>query len=246
MPEMCQPQDRTDGHRLRLGHHCRVQRRRIVVSLRSFTIHGRMASAPDMRLSHTAGAGRPQHLRSRRLLTHATANDPHIARRGRTLRAVSLAVESNTIILRWGSSARVRPGARRRQVLNFWHVAHLTNPRDIVPESTCPRLRFLARTLLQTDDLGLHLAALRESACLYDDMIENAAQDAQGQATPDSEFSQACVATLWRQDAGKRLRWRDDAGHRDRCAGRYLQVLGRLTMRLQTDGGVQKAPDAQQ
>ena len=62
---------------------------------------------------------------------------------------------------------------------DFWHVAHLTNPRDVVPESNMPAYRFLARTALDTADLGRHLQAQRALGVPYTDaMIANAAADA--------------------------------------------------------------------
>src|SRR3546814_11373752 len=51
-----------------------------------------------------------------------------------------------------------------------------------------PAYRWLARNPLQMSDLPLHLAAQRAVGVPYtDEMIENAARDAFGQATPDSD-----------------------------------------------------------
>ena len=91
----------------------------------------------------------------------------------------------------WGSK-RTGPDLARvgGKYSDFWHVAHLTNPRDVVPESNMPAYRWLARTPLKTDDLPLHLAAQRALGVPYtDEMVENAARDAYGQATPDSDFA---------------------------------------------------------
>ena len=53
-----------------------------------------------------------------------------------------------------------------------------------------PAYRWLARTTLKTDDLPLHLAAQRALGVPYtEEMVENAARDAYGQATPDTDFA---------------------------------------------------------
>ena len=50
-----------------------------------FTIHETVEDAPDMRRLYAARARGPQHLHPRRLLRLPFADDPHAARRGRTL-----------------------------------------------------------------------------------------------------------------------------------------------------------------
>src|SRR4029077_7253489 len=81
----------------------------------------------------------------------------------------SLAVESQyDRPMLWGSK-RTGPDLARigGKYSDFWHVAHLTNPRDVVPESNMPAYRWLARTTLDTDDLPLHLAAQRALGVPY-------------------------------------------------------------------------------
>jgi cytochrome c oxidase cbb3-type subunit 2 len=57
-----------------------------------------------------------------------------------------------------------------------------------VPESIMPAYGWLERAPLRTEDLGLHLEALRKVGVPYtDEMIANAEADARGQAAPDSE-----------------------------------------------------------
>src|SRR5690606_34148502 len=76
-----------------------------------------------------------------------------------------------------------------------WHVAHLNNPRDVVPESIMPAYRFLKRTQLRTDSLREDLAALRDLGVPYtDEMIRNALSDAYGQATPGSARAEGVMA----------------------------------------------------
>ena len=68
-----------------------------------------------------------------------------------------------------------------------WHVAHLTNPRALVPESIMPAYDRLSLAAAKIDDLGAHLATLRIVGVPYaDEMIANARSDAFGQARPDS------------------------------------------------------------
>src|SRR3546814_9714872 len=76
----------------------------------------------------------------------------------------SLAVESQyDHPMRWGSK-RTGPDLARvgGKYSDDWHVAHLNNPRDVMPESIMPAYGWLVRTALRIDDLDLHLAALRK------------------------------------------------------------------------------------
>ena len=162
----------------------------------------------------------------------------------------SLAVESKyDHPMLWGSK-RTGPDLARvgGKYSDFWHVAHLTNPRDIVPESNMPAYRFLARTPLQTDDLGLHLAALREVGVPYtDDMIENAAKDAQGQATPDSDFSAGVVERYGDKTQVSAFDGVTTQVTEIDALVAYLQVLGRLTdAAYKQTAASKKASDPQQ
>ena len=104
----------------------------------------------------------------------------------------SLAVESQyDHPMLWGSK-RTGPDLARigGKYSDFWHVAHLTNPRDVVPESNMPAYAWLARKGLDTEDLGLHLRAQQAVGVPYtDDMIAHAQRDAIGQASPDSQYA---------------------------------------------------------
>ena len=104
----------------------------------------------------------------------------------------SLAVESKyDHPMLWGSK-RTGPDIARvgEKYSDAWQVAHLINPRDVVPESIMPKYGWLQRNVLAIDDLPLDLAAQRTVGVPYTDaMIENAARDAFGQATPDHELS---------------------------------------------------------
>src|SRR5258706_10188209 len=88
----------------------------------------------------------------------------------------SLAVESKyDHPMLWGSK-RTGPDLARigEKYSDQWHVAHLNNPRDVVPESVMPHYSWLERTELRMDALGEHPPSLRNVGVPYtDDMIAN-------------------------------------------------------------------------
>jgi cytochrome c oxidase cbb3-type subunit 2 len=144
----------------------------------------------------------------------------------------SLAVESKyDHPMLWGSK-RTGPDLARlgEKYSDDWHVAHMINPRAVVPESVMPAYAFLERTELRTDDLSNHLKAQRAVGVPYtDDMIANAAADAYGQAAPDSPAADGVTkrygkATTVRAFDGKP----SDLTEMDALVA-YLQILGRLT-----------------
>jgi cytochrome c oxidase cbb3-type subunit 2 len=148
----------------------------------------------------------------------------------------SLAVESKyDHPMLWGSK-RTGPDLARigGRYSDAWHVAHLTNPRDVVPQSVMPKYGWLNSTELQTRYLGEHLKALRDVGVPYTDaMIANAPADAVAQASPDGD-TQGLVkrygaATQVRSfDGDKRTLSEMDA------LVAYLQILGKLTNAAQS------------
>jgi len=197
-----------------------------------FTIQGTVEKAPGMRVyTPLELAGRNIYIREGCYACHSQMI--------RTLRneverygPYSLAVESQyDHPMLWGSK-RTGPDLARvgGKYSDDWQVAHLINPRDVVPQSVMPKYAFLEETPLRTDKLPLHLAALRKLGVPYTEaMIKNAALDAYGQAAPDSA-----------QADGVRERYGEDTNVRqfDGRAGSatemdalvaYLQVLGHLT-----------------
>ena len=125
-----------------------------------FTIDETVEEAPDMRLyTPLELAGRNIYIREGCYACHSqmirTLRD-EVERYG----PYSLAVESKyDRPMLWGSK-RTGPDLARigGKYSDFWHVAHLTNPRDVVPESNMPAYRWLARTPL---DMG------RPPACIW-------------------------------------------------------------------------------
>jgi cytochrome c oxidase cbb3-type subunit 2 len=89
----------------------------------------------------------------------------------------------------WGSK-RTGPDLARvgGKYSNEWHVAHLIDPRGVVPESIMPGYPFLAERELDYDDIAAHLVANRAVGVPYsDEMIAGAVVDLEMQADPDAD-----------------------------------------------------------
>jgi cytochrome c oxidase cbb3-type subunit 2 len=86
----------------------------------------------------------------------------------------------------WGSK-RTGPDLARvgGRYSDEWHVQHLKDPRSVVPESIMPSYAFLAKTDLDTRDIGLKLETLRKVGVPYsNEMIAAADSDLRLQADP--------------------------------------------------------------
>jgi cytochrome c oxidase cbb3-type subunit 2 len=197
-----------------------------------FTIHQTVEDAPNMRVyTPLELAGRNIYIREGCYACHSqmirTLRD-EVERYG----PYSLAVESKyDHPMQWGSK-RTGPDLARigGKYSDEWHVAHLINPRDVVPESVMPRYSWLSQTELRTDDLSAHLTAMRRVGVPYsDEMIANAAADAYGQAVPDSPLADGVTK---RYGEATNMRPFDGAptklSEMDALVA-YLQILGRLT-----------------
>ena len=89
----------------------------------------------------------------------------------------------------WGSK-RTGPDLARvgGKYSNDWHVAHLIDPRSVVPESIMPTYAFLHGRQLRAENIAGHLRANRAVGVPYsDEMIANAAADLAAQANPDAD-----------------------------------------------------------
>jgi cytochrome c oxidase cbb3-type subunit II len=89
----------------------------------------------------------------------------------------------------WGSK-RTGPDLARvgGKYSNAWHVAHMADPRAVVPESIMPGYPFLARAELDIADIAEHLKTLRIVGVPYtDDQIANAPADIAAQANGEEE-----------------------------------------------------------
>jgi cytochrome c oxidase cbb3-type subunit 2 len=89
----------------------------------------------------------------------------------------------------WGSK-RTGPDLARvgGRYSNDWHVAHLIDPRSVVPESVMPPYGFLLKNELDAKAIAGHLSANTIVGVPYsEDMIANASADMLAQANPDAD-----------------------------------------------------------
>ncbi|MDF2094445.1 cytochrome-c oxidase, cbb3-type subunit II [Aquibaculum arenosum] len=197
-----------------------------------FTIDETVEEAPDMRVyTPLEQAGRDIYIREGCYACHSqmirTLRD-EVERYG----PYSLAVESQyDHPMQWGSK-RTGPDLARvgGKYSDEWHVAHLNNPRDVVPVSVMPAYSWLSRNTLDMSDFDLRLNALSKIGVPYsEEMIANAQADAYGQAMPNSDRAAGVVERY-----GEATNVRSFDGNPDRVTEMdalvaYLQVLGRLT-----------------
>lgn len=131
----------------------------------------------------------------------------------------------------WGSK-RTGPDLARLggRYSDAWHVAHLIDPRAVVPTSIMPRYPWLATAPLDVSMLDRQLATLSRLGVPYDDeMIANAVRDARAQARPDSADA-AGVVVRYGEDVAIRA-FDGDPGRLTEMDAlvAYLQSLGTLT-----------------
>jgi cytochrome c oxidase cbb3-type subunit 2 len=128
----------------------------------------------------------------------------------------------------WGSK-RTGPDLARvgGKYSDAWHVAHLIEPRSVVPESVMPPYRFLLERDLGDMDVAAHLRTNRAVGVPYtDEMIENARADLWAQADPEADRDDLLArypkAALGDFDGSPRRLSEMDA------LIAYLQILGRM------------------
>lgn len=128
----------------------------------------------------------------------------------------------------WGSK-RTGPDLARvgGKYSNDWHVAHLIDPRQVVPESIMPGYPHLANNTIDPSGMADHLRTLRIVGVPYDDaMVENAEADLVAQATPDADLSG--VTGRYPKAATGDLDGNPDKVTEMDALVAYLQVLGRM------------------
>jgi len=88
----------------------------------------------------------------------------------------------------WGSK-RTGPDLARvgGRYSDAWHIAHLNNPRDVVPESIMPNYPWLAQTELNPDDIQPKMNVMRMLGVPYtDDDIAKAPEAIKGKTELDA------------------------------------------------------------
>ena len=128
----------------------------------------------------------------------------------------------------WGSK-RTGPDLARvgSKYSDAWHVAHLVDPRSVVPESIMPPYAFLLDHDLHASDIADHLSTLRTVGVPYtDEMVADARADLFAQASNDADhegvlarYPKAVVRDFDGQPG--RLTEMD-------ALVAYLQILGRM------------------
>lgn len=128
----------------------------------------------------------------------------------------------------WGSK-RTGPDLARvgGRYSDDWHVQHLINPRQVVPESIMPPYAFLKEKKLETRDIADHLWANSKVGVPYTaDAVKYAQADLLAQASPDADI-EALLARYPKAQA------RDFDGNPAMVSEMdalvaYLQVLGTM------------------
>ena len=129
----------------------------------------------------------------------------------------------------WGSK-RNGPDLARvgEKYSDLWHVAHLNDPRALVPQSIMPTYAFLEKTELDFHAIASHLRVNSALGVPYsEEMIAKAESDVRAQVDPDGPdaagFAKRYPKVKIRKfDAGKREITEADA------LIAYLQMLGTL------------------
>jgi cytochrome c oxidase cbb3-type subunit 2 len=129
----------------------------------------------------------------------------------------------------WGSK-RTGPDLARvgGKYSDEWHVAHMADPRSVVPESVMPPYAFLARHKLDTANIVDKLRTHRAVGVPYtDEMVENAKADLEAQAAPDSDGAKAVAARYPKAQVRAFDGNPADVTEMDAVVA-YLQMLGTL------------------
>ena len=121
--------------------------------------------------------------------------------RAETLRYGHYSVAGESVYdhpFQWGSK-RTGPDLARvgGKYSDDWHRTHLTNPRDLVPESNMPAYPWLEKTLVEAEVMPAHMTALRRVGVPYTDaQIASAAQDVKGKTELDATIAYLQVLGL--------------------------------------------------
>ncbi len=101
----------------------------------------------------------------------------------------------------WGSK-RTGPDLARvgGKYSDEWHRIHLTNPRDVVPESNMPAYSWLEKTPVDGVSLPTHMRGLRTLGAPYsDEEIAKATEEVQGKTELDAVIAYLQVMGIHRK-----------------------------------------------
>jgi cytochrome c oxidase cbb3-type subunit 2 len=192
-------------HATPLGWHSKIERNvtlLLVLSLLVVTVGGIVELVPLFYLQNTIEdvkgmrpysplelAGRNIYIREGCYVCHSQMIRPfrdEVERYGH----YSLAAESQyDYPFQWGSK-RTGPDLARvgGRYSNDWHLAHMKDPRSVVPESIMPPYAFLANNELDPATIAEDLKVNKLLGVPYtDDMLATAADDMKAQATADAD-----------------------------------------------------------
>ena len=136
----------------------------------------------------------------------------------------------------WGSK-RNGPDIARvgGKYTDAWHVAHLTDPRSVVPQSIMPSYGFLFQTPLDTRELEANVATNREVGVPYtDDQMANVMKDLKAQVSPDTPEAAALLKRYPKAVVRKFYPGSPEVTEGDAVIA-YLQMLGTLVDFTQFD-----------
>lgn len=98
----------------------------------------------------------------------------------------------------WGSK-RTGPDLARvgGKYSDEWHRIHLTNPRDLVPESNMPAYPWLEKTLVDAQSMPAHMKALRTVGVPYtDEQIAKSVEEVKGKTELEATIAYLQVLGL--------------------------------------------------
>ena len=127
----------------------------------------------------------------------------------------------------WGSK-RTGPDLARvgGKYSNDWHVAHLADPRAVVPESIMPGYSWMKDRPLKYTDIQDHMKTLKIVGVPYtDDQIANAKADLEAQKNPDADV--AGLAKRYPKAVVANFTGNKGVTEMDALVA-YLQVLGTM------------------
>ena len=130
----------------------------------------------------------------------------------------------------WGSK-RTGPDLARvgGRYSDEWHVGHLTNPKEVVPETIMPTYAFLKSAPVEIKTIKSHLEANRMVGVPYtDEMIENAVADLKAQVDPDSDGAEGLIERYGEKVSVRSFDGENKVISEMDALVAYLQMLGTL------------------